>query len=119
MLGSLITNVQGATLIFSVAALVVFYLNVQRFPQAKRAERFWYILPIISYVIHCLVFYVVVIAINWGDPDPDPQDWLRIWSAILRFHGIASIFWKEVVAFKRSQWKKTIVTNGGFLREHE
>lgn len=103
-----VTILQSFTIILWLAAGIVHVVNIFQYPAEQRKERLYYILPILSYILHVVVFYAIVIITNWGVPQPATTEGFRNWSAILRLHGAFALGIKEVVAYYRQSLKNKL-----------
>lgn len=85
------------TIFVWLAAIIVFYLQVNAYPKEERRERVLYSFGVMSYIVHVIIFYVTLLIVH-----PIPGDGLfTAWSNVLRLHGGFAILSKEIIAVIR------------------
>ena len=84
------------TLAVWLVALGVYLRAVIIYPRSMWWERVTYSGPVISFIIHVVVFYLAVILNREGLLDLDHVQ-INSWSVALRLHGGLSLVIKEVV----------------------
>lgn len=87
------------TIVTWILALVGYYYSIRAHPKSEWKERFWYSAIMMSYIIHVILFYVMVIIFS---PTPG-NEVFTVWSNSLRIHGGLAILIKEIVAIFRQK----------------
>ena len=81
-----------------LAALGSFFYSTNCHPKAHRRERFWYSSILGSYIVHTIIFFIVVALRN-----QPPSVEMTTWSAIVYMHGALSLIIKEVLVVLRAR----------------
>ena len=87
---------QEINLVLWLTALVSFYFSIKCYPKSHRKERFWYAAIIMSYILHVLIFFSVVLYIN-----QPPSVEITFWSMGVYIHGALALTIKEILAMLR------------------
>jgi len=77
-----------------VIALITYFFQIKEHPKEVWNERFWYSFALISYILHVIVFYIVVVFVSPVPGNPA----FTLWSTVLRIHGGFAILFKEITA---------------------
>jgi len=84
---------QLISLVLWLVALVSFYFSIRVYPKSHQKERFWYATIMMSYILHVLIFFSVVLYIN-----QPPSIEITFWSMGVYIHGALALTIKEILA---------------------
>jgi len=94
---------QIASFLIYLAVIAIYIVNIAGFPKHERLERTLYVGVLVTWVLHLLVFYAVVIEHSWGQPNIAASEAYRDWSAVVRLHGGMALLIKEILANWRAK----------------